>query len=311
VATSDGYGETTAELAAPPRYTELVFQVVGVGEDRKPQNASTFANSSAMQVQGTDYSKPVTNGGGVVYGFTSMATAYTPPALAGYAGLPIAEASLPTAADLLCRTSASTRILAERSEKDVQKAILDVMASDVFQGALPLDTFCDQVSQRNALLGPYTNAAPDWRVGWASAPEITRPGMKTKQRAYALAVGEVKGTFSAVHGAFGQAGLTACSAAAVLHAWGLSAEQCIVPFFATNGFEEKHGAAHLLANGLPCVVALSPPQPQWRAFGGALAAAPLRFCGPAVRPAAREGGRRPGLAPEPRGQDGGGHGENV
>lgn len=250
---AEGADIVPAEPAAPPRLFYVKFKVIN-----KLPNASAFANSSSMKVTGNDFSTPCEMG--VVYGYMGDLTRFVPEALGGYTRVPISDAEVRDAAALLKSGLATTRIMAERSEKDVQASILHILNDNVFQSKLGNLVDTGSIPQSRALRGPYVTAAPDWRACWKEAPMVEFKSDKStyQKRVYALAVAEVKGTYSSVHGAFVQAALTACCAADVLFSWNLPLDRCIVPFFANNGLEEKHGVVHLLSNRLPCVATLAP-----------------------------------------------------
>jgi hypothetical protein len=133
----------------------------------------------------------------------------------------------------------------ERAETGIVDALLHNAMHMAVQAAVPAaGVWFGSIPNSAPIRPPLAGGAPDWCARWNEGTNF-------------LAVGEVKGTYSSVHGAMAQAGVTAMAGAHALLAMGLPPAACVVPFFAGNGLEEKHGLAYVLDNGLPCVACLT------------------------------------------------------
>lgn len=199
---------------------------------------------------------------GVVYGYTGAAADFVPSILDAYCKALLAptDSKVIEAAAAISSSVIIPRIMGEWAEPDVITAFWGTMNRSPFSAELGPACRVDHLLGKRPLRGPFIVTSPDWRVFWSASPEVElRDSSATPYRvqAYALALAEVKGTYTSTHAAFTQAAQEACCAAYVLWRWQLPLERCIVPFLGTNGLEEKHGAAYVLSNGLPCITTLS------------------------------------------------------
>lgn len=181
---------------------------------------------------------------GVVYGYLpDTDNAFLPAAAGAYlkSGTPTDD-DVVEGSRILTETSCLTRLLVARIERDIEASFVKTMGRPPFEPLLSTSTVSHYAAV-NAIAGPFVSYAPDWCAMWPLAPVVTAAKATNHSPAPPLAVVEITNMYVSVHAAFSQAAVQACSAAFVLHQWGLQGIDACVPFAATNGREEKHDLA--------------------------------------------------------------------
>lgn len=176
-------GKDDPEPAAPPRpKLTLTFKA-----KKKTPGASAFSKPSPMRITSLDWSRPAAQTG-IVYGYCGDVAGYVPECVKPYTSLEVSDDDAVRASRHMrdALSDITTRILGDRAEPDIDKALVKNMGSGIFHDRLGADVAI--INGGHVLTGPYCSAKVDWGPCWAS-PAVKVP----------LAVGEVKGSYTSVH----------------------------------------------------------------------------------------------------------------